>query len=180
MHKLRMNLLVTASIGAPRWMPVVFSVFVGLIAHAVWSGFADREALLTLTEQPSKPLADRGHFSENRNPPAEPSALRTAMRSIDQIERPWPARLISLQSAQTRGVQLIRLEGSSVDERASMTGRAANLLTLLNYVNRLQAEPTIKRVRLTNQAPFVSKPGDQYGANPPEIEFSVAVEWGMR
>lgn len=88
--------------------------------------------------------ASRTSPSATTSTPADIARQKTAAAIAQRIRQPWPDRLATLRRAHGEGVLLVSLDLGNSSTGAKdggdvLVGRASDLLTVINYVNRLKA-----------------------------------------
>lgn len=96
--------------------------------------------------------------------------IRRANLVIDRIAVPWDALFRDLEQAADRDVALLAVEPDAEKRSVRIDGEAKDLAAVLAYLARLEAQPGLAEVTLTNHA---LRDG---GAQRP-VAFSLGARW---
>jgi len=96
--------------------------------------------------------------------------VRRANAIIDQLTVPWDALFDAVEAADTRGLGLLAMTPTARDRTLRLTGEAKTMPELLEYVERLAAQPALKQVHLVGYSP-VARDGASV------VSFNLAATW---
>jgi Tfp pilus assembly protein PilN len=96
--------------------------------------------------------------------------IRYANAVIDQIALPWERLFRAVESAANARVALLGITPDQKNGTVEVSGEAADLNTMFDYVKRLERQPTLSRVYLLNH---------QVNAQDPQrpVRFTVTASW---
>ena len=96
--------------------------------------------------------------------------IRQANDVIEQIALPWERLFRAVESAAGEKVALLGITPDQKSGTVEVSGEAADLNAMFDYVKRLQRQPSLARVYLLNQ-----KRNDQDAQRP--VRFTVTASW---
>jgi Tfp pilus assembly protein PilN len=130
---------------------------------------AEIDALQTDTEQ----LHERLRPTHQRATPPDAETLRQLTRAnalIDELSVPWRELFRAVESADTRGMNLLALAPNTQDHSLRLSGEAHSLAEIHRYVDRLAAQPMLSGVHLMSYD-TVDREGTKV------ITFGLAARW---
>ena len=96
--------------------------------------------------------------------------VRRANAIIDQLTVPWDELFDAVEAADTRGLGLLAMTPTARDRTLRLAGEAKTMPDLLEYVERLAAQPALKQVHLVGYSP-VARDGASV------VSFNLAATW---
>jgi Tfp pilus assembly protein PilN len=96
--------------------------------------------------------------------------IRRANDVIEQIALPWDRLFGAVEASAGEKVALLGITPDQKSGTVEVTGEAADLNAMFDYVKRLQRQPSLARVYLLNQ-----KLNDQDAQRP--VRFTVTASW---
>lgn len=168
-HRLELDYL--PHTGTARWLGI------GLLVVAALVGAKQADAYVTAKREIAQLQARLSRF-ESRGGPATILALpeatvREIRRANDVIERialPWDRLFRAVESAAGEKVALLGITPDQKSGTVEVSGEAADLNAMFDYVKRLQRQPSLTRVYLLNH-----KLNEQDPQHP--IRFTVTASW---
>lgn len=150
---------------------------IALLAIAALVGAKQADVFATVKHEVAQSQA-RLERLEAREHPATKAALpestvkeiRRANDVIEQIALPWDRLFRAVESAAGEKVGLLGITPDQKSGTVEVGGEAADLNAMLDYVKRLQRQPSLTRVYLLNH-----KLNDQDPQHP--IRFTVTASW---
>lgn len=88
-----------------------------------------------------------------------------------QINTPWTSLLNGMEAATTGKVVLLSLQPNARQGQATLGGEAARYADVLEYIERLKAQPGFGQVFLTNHEIAEDVPGTP-------VRFTISLKWG--
>jgi len=96
--------------------------------------------------------------------------LKRANQVIQQLAVPWDSLFDAVEAASTQGTHLLALTPTARDRSLRLSGEAAQVDAVLDYVERLAAQPALSQVRLLGYSSV-----ERDGAN--GVSFSLTATW---
>jgi hypothetical protein len=120
-------------------------------------------------EQSSIALA--GEFSRPVVVMAQAKVDDGSEKLLRQINAPWEGLLNGLEVATTGKVVLLSVQPNARQGEATLGGEAARYADVLEYIERLKAQPEFGQAFLTNHAIAEDTPGKP-------VRFTITLKWG--
>ncbi|RCW71336.1 fimbrial assembly protein PilN [Pseudorhodoferax soli] len=125
---------------------------------------ADAQAKAHARLQP-QPVAERSEL-----PRALAAEIAAAQAVAATLAVPWDAWFRALESVSVPGVFLTALQPEGNSRRARVSGQAAELAQVLDYMAKLERTPGFRQVLLVDHAV-------QEDAVPRQLRFTLTAEW---
>lgn len=90
---------------------------------------------------------------------------------LGHLNAPWETLLDGLENAASGKATLLSMQPNLMRGEAVLSGEAARYADVLDYIERLKAQPGFAQVYLTNHAIAEDTPGKP-------VRFSIALQWG--
>lgn len=118
--------------------------------------------------RPIQPLEELP--SQSKKQPLAPDQQKALIRTIVQLNQPWPVLLDAIESSATTQVALLSLNFEPANQRVRGAAEAKNFKSMVAFMARLDSVPAFQSTQLMNHqldeaAPFAP------------IRFEFAVEW---
>ena len=150
---------------------------IGLLALVTLLGVKQADVYVTARRETTQltaritRLESRGEQTTNMMlPESTVREIHRANEVIEQISLPWDRLFRAVESAAGEKVGLLGITPDQKSGTVEVGGEAADLNAMLDYVKRLQRQPSLTRVFLVNH-----KVNDQDPQHP--IRFTVTASW---
>lgn len=172
----------------PGWKRWAVLLLMAMMLWQIWEGMELRKEHASYATRAAE---TRRLTSPSVSPPPAPleiARLKAAAQLAQRLRISWPNRLAALRRAHGDGVVLqgFDLGNAPIDvERAPqgsdgavdvLTGRARDLLALINYLGRLNGIGQIERAELRRHGPAGQSSGDPNAQRAP-LAFEIRLKW---
>ena len=163
-----------AARGRPgRWFGIAALALAALAAAKLFDVHAESQREIAHLEARIDQFDRRGSTSAAYSPRLDEATvqeIRNANRVIDQIALPWGRLFRALEAAATSRVALLGITPDQSDGTVELSGEAADLDAMFDYVKRLQRQPELNGVFLLNHQENARE------AQRP-LQFTVTASW---
>ena len=110
------------------------------------------------------------HYAASQSPQALAQEVARANEVLRQLTLPWQELLQAVEAAGDRKVSLLSLEPDMEKRQVKISGEARDMMVLLDYISRLEAQPVFGRVDLQNHQVQLRDPDKP-------VRFALLAEW---
>ena len=144
-----------------------------LLLGFVWQHYqaqqANANAIVQAIKQQTLPKSASVQNVSQTIPAAELKQVATIVQSL---VTPWPDLLLAIEQADLPDVALISIDPDIKKQQVSLAGEAKNLLMVLRYIEKLEAQTALQEVYLQKhmvEETDVSKP----------VTFGIVAKWNV-